>query len=59
MDYYFDKIYAILLSRFNFKIISLPFKIIIQSPNDILVNYLCMKFGLSKLIITLILAFLL
>ena len=58
-DMLIDRIFTILLSRFNLKLISLPLKLYIQSPTDILITYLSMKFGISKIIITLIIAFLL
>ena len=54
-----DKIFKLLLNRFNFKIISIPMKLLIQSPTDILITYLSVKLGMSKFIIVLILAFLL
>ena len=54
-----DKIFTLLLNRYNFKIISLPMKLLIQSPTDILITYLSVKLGMSKVIIVLILAFLL
>ena len=57
-DMLMDRIFTLLLNRYNFKIISLPMKLLIQSPTDILITYLSMKFGISKIIITLILAFL-
>ena len=58
-DMLIDRIFKILLSRFNLKIITVPLKVFIQSPTDVLIAYLSMKFGISKIIITLIIAFLL
>ena len=54
----FDRIFKLLLNRFNFKIVSLPMKLLIQSPTDILITYLSVKLGMDKIIIVLILAFL-
>ena len=54
-----DRIFKILISKFNLKIITVPMNIFIQSPTDILITYLSIKFGVDKIIITLILAFLL
>ena len=58
-DMLMDKIFKLLLNKFNFKIISLPMKLLIQSPTDILITYLSVKLGMDKIIIVLILAFLL
>ena len=57
-DMLFDRIFKLLLNRFNFKIVSLPMKLLIQSPTDILITYLSVKLGMDKIIIVLILAFL-
>ena len=58
-DILIDRIFTLLLNRFNFKIVSLPMKLLIQSPTDILITYLSVKLGMDKIIIVLILAFLL
>ena len=58
-DMIIDRIFKLILNRYNFKIISLPMKLLIQSPTDILITYLSVKLGMSKFIIVLILAFLL
>jgi hypothetical protein len=57
-DMLMDRIFTLLLNRFNFKIVSLPMKLLIQSPTDILITYLSVKLGMDKIIIVLILAFL-
>ncbi len=58
-DILIDRIFKLLLNKFNLKLISLPMKLYIQSPTDILITYLSMKLGMDKIIITLIIAFLL
>jgi len=58
-DLLIDTIFKLILNRYNFKIISLPMKLLIQSPTDILITYLSVKLGMDKIIIVLILAFLL
>ena len=58
-DMLIDKIFKLLLNKFNLKLLSLPIKLYIQSPTDILISFISMKFGISKIIITLIIAFLL
>jgi hypothetical protein len=58
-DIIIDRIFTLLLNRFNFKIVSLPMKLLMQSPTDILITYLSTKLGMDKIIITLIIAFLL
>ena len=57
-DILIDRIFKLILNRYNFKIVSLPMKLLIQSPTDILITYLSVKLGMDKIIIVLILAFL-
>ena len=55
-----DRIISLMLNKYNLKIVSIPFYILnISSPTDILISFLSAKLGLSKVIITLIIAFLL
>ena len=58
-DMIFDRIFKYLLNKYSFRVISIPMKLLIQSPTDILITYLSVKLGMSKFIIILILAFLL
>ena len=55
-----DRIQQLILSYFNLNLsFTLATVVSLQSPQNMLITFLCMKTGYSKLVITLILAFLL